>query len=284
MDSTSLSDINGLGCNQANFDAANNANSLIFLGFGVQNTDNASTTFIFGSAGSVPYSTDEQLAESFAQGYASCGNGLHMVSLVVGTNNCNPSVNNGGGGNGWGIVVNAVNSYVTSAGIASQVQVMGGDDIESWGSSSGCPAIYPNDGSMSDGSGTTGWVQGFAAYAPSTSLLDYGSADGCSPSGSCNYGWDQYLYWYVSWGYGFDSAGPQIYYDSQSNEWAAISAYGSNSQGSTINFSVLVNEYDRDNSTFQPIDSWNSFWNWATYYGVQNAITNLYLTEVWVET
>lgn len=271
VDSSSVSTINTKGCNQGNFDVANHSNSFVYLDFGGQENSNAATLTINNIT--LPYSSVEQLSEQFALGYYDCtgsDTSAHLT-LVVGTNN-SYYANDFGGGQGWGDVVDAVGSNVASFDAFAQISIWGGSDIEAWGT--------PGSGST----GTLAWVQGVNNTAPSYAMLDYGSADGCPPFGSCNGGWSQYDYWYVGWGFATDWTAPQIYNSGQAEEWAAISAYGQNYQGRPINFAAVQDESDNGkNGDNTPQQAWSDFWYWLSYYGQANYTTNAYAIEIWYE-
>lgn len=125
------------------------------------------------------------------------------------------------------------------------------------------------------------WVQGFAANAPNSFMVNYGSADGCSTG--CGSGWSLYDYWYLSYGYYLDEAAPQIYYSGDAADWGAVSSYGATSQNDPINFLAVQDEYDRDSSTDSPTQAWADFWSAMTSYGVSGYIGTPYSIEIWVE-
>lgn len=112
---------------------------------------------------------------------------------------------------------------------------------------------------------TNNWVQGFASVS-GYDYLDFGSADGCptnsSNNGPCNNGWNQYDVWYVSWGAPPAFPTPEIYYSALAQQWAMISLYGAQHQGSygTVYMQGPWDEYDLDNSTLTASQAWTDLW------------------------
>jgi hypothetical protein len=270
LNTTNTNTIYQLGCNQGSADAADHNNSFVILDFGAQDNANSGTYFPGvkinspTQPSSASYATDENLAEVFAWGYYKCASNnsdtTTTLFLVVGTNNSGYSVNYGGG-QGWGNVVSAVGSYISNnSAEADQVVVYGGNDIESWGSASG----------------TLAWTAGYQANAPGYSYVDHGSADGCpttisSPPGSCSNNWNQYDYWYVSWGNNIGEAAPEIYNTSgdQATQWALISAYGANNENNYIAaFESVLDEYDLNSGTNSSAQAWTDLWNALTFWNV----------------
>jgi hypothetical protein len=228
MQSTSTSTAYTLGCNQGSFDADHSdANSEVFLDFGGQITSPVvGTEYINGT--DVSDATIESLSEQFAYGYYICTgtDTTSNLNLAIGTNN---SLDVGTSeGETWAGVVNTVSTWV--ADNAGQVSVWGGSDIE------------PGFGSAS---AAIDWSNGFADKT-SALYLNYGSADGCPPYGSCNNGWDQYDVWYVSWGSTPATIAPQIYCSAQGSQWADLSLYGADDQSGAIFFQGPLDQYDLD--------------------------------------
>jgi hypothetical protein len=225
IQSTSTTTAYNLGCNQGTFDADHSdADSEVFLDFGGQIS--GGTELINGT--DVSNGTVESISEQFAYGYWICtgADTTSNLNLAVGTNN---SLNVGTSqGETWANVSNAVASWV--AGNAGQVSVWGGSDIE------------PGFGSAP---AAIDWSKGFAADSSSL-YLNYGSADGCPPFGSCTNGWDQYDVWYVSWGSLPAVASPQIYCSAQGSQWADLSLYGADDQSGPVIFQGPLDQYDLD--------------------------------------
>jgi hypothetical protein len=238
-----------LGCNQGNYDAAHNVNSEVILDFGGQASNNAGTLLTVINT-YVSYGTVEGLAEQFAKGYYIC-TGLDrttVLDLNVGTNNSAYYVDETGGST-WSNVVNAVNNWVNGNNYASQVFVGGASDME------------PGYDTQTR---TINWINGYAGNH-GRYFLDYGSTDGCPQTshnnGGCNNGWNQYGIWYVSWGAGPAWPLPEIYYQSQTNQWVQVDLYGTHSQNSTMSFIGPLDEHDLDSSTFDGSAAWDSLWN-----------------------
>jgi hypothetical protein len=247
---TNTNTLYNLGCNQGNFDRNNgNINSEVVLDFGGQASNNGGT-YLTGSNTYVSYATIESLAEQFALAYYVCtgSDTTSLLKLNLGTNNSAYYVNTAGG-NSWGSVVNAVNTYVTNNGYSSQVLVGGANDMEpSWNTQSN----------------TIAWMNGYTSTS-GRYFVNYGSTDGCPQSshnnGGCNNGWNQYGIWYVSWGAAPAWPLPEIYYQSQTNQWVQVDLYSSQYQGGSMTFVGPFDEYDLDTSTFTASGAWNSLWN-----------------------
>jgi hypothetical protein len=230
-----------LGHSQGVYDATHgNIDSDVVLDFGGQNSTNTGTK-LPKTTTIVSYATDESLAESFAAGYYN-GTGSDLTSVVtmaIGTNNSYYQVSSTGGST-WASVVNAVHSWVASSGYASQVDVIGANDMEE-----------PDYDTFSP---TQAWVNG---YWTSYIYFNYGSADGCpqfthTNSPACDNGWTQDNVWWVSYGAVPAYATPEIYNQGQANEWGQIK------QWKSMSFEGPLDEYPLDTSTFTAAQAWNA--------------------------
>lgn len=229
------------GYNQGYADhAAGNVNSEVILDFGGQSYDGSGT--IKPKTTNVYYSwaTLETIAEQFGEGYY-YGTGSDYTSVLlldVGTNNSAWHVDSAGGATFASHVKN-VSNWMASNGFSSQVSVEGGNDME--------PGYdtYPP---------TAAWVNGWAG-AVSLYLVNYGSADGCPPYGSCNNGWTQDNVWYVSWGAPPAFAAPEIYLQSQADQWGAIR------YRDYMQFRGPLDEYPLNAGTFNSSQAWTALWN-----------------------
>ena len=208
------------GCNQAQADATHHSNSMVVLDFGGQLNDGSGVDNWDVPIGSYPNELVEDVAGAFARGYSQCATSNFTLTLAVGTNN-SVSVN-AFLGTTWAHVVAAVNSYVH--GFAPRITVMGGNDIEAFGTA------------HSDPEAAKDWARAYSAASAGLLYTDYGSADGCPPAGSCNQGWTQYDYWFVSWGAGAAVPTPEIYNDTMAWQWEDISLFGVHNEGGAIDF------------------------------------------------
>jgi len=245
-----------LGCNQGDFDADHNSNSMAYLDFGGQNSSGSGTLEI--NDNSVSNATIEAMAENFAIGYYICtgADTTTVLDMSIGTNNSYDDVSTAGGRT-WAAVVHAVQDSTDGEDAAPQVYILGGSDIENFG--------------QSDPGGTLDWTNGFND-ADVSLYLDYGSADGCpesthSNSPACNGGYTQYDYWYMGWGNPSAVADPQIYANGTQQEWTMISYYGYSYQGGNpIEFWAPQDEYDLNSSTYSSSTAWTDFWNELNTY------------------
>jgi hypothetical protein len=243
VETTSGATVQQLGCNQGQFDAAHNTNSLVFLDFGGQNSSGTGTTEINGTP--VSNLQIETLAEDFANGYYICtgSDTTTVLTLAVGTNNSAYDISSSGG-KAWAGVVQAVTQGTQSD--ASQVSIWGANDIEpSWSSWSAAKS----------------WVDGYSNNGGGL-YLDYGSADGCSQTTdtntTCNNRWTQSDVYYVAWGALSALSSPEIYYTSLAAQWTQISRYGAQYSQGPIYFEGPLDEYDLDNSTLTSSAAWNA--------------------------
>jgi hypothetical protein len=235
--------LNTLGCNQGVSDKNDGSSSEVILDFGGQAYYN-NGTYLTGSNAFVSYATIESLAETFANAYYACTGSdfTTVLKLGIGTNNSAYYVNSTGGST-WGSVVLAVYNWVHNNNLQSQVDIVGANDMEpSW-------ASY---------SATSGWVSGYASSGAPI-YLNYGSTDGCPQTthnnGGCNNGWNQDDVWYVSWGAPPAYATPEIYYQSQANQWGQIKLW------KPMSFEGPLDEYDLNTGTFTSAQAWSALGN-----------------------
>lgn len=247
MYSNSTSTAYSLGCNQGHTDANVHHGSTVVLDFGGQQSNGSGTKMINGNL--ISNGQIEAVAEAFSHGYWVCtgSDTTTVLDLGIGTNNSLYDVSSSGGRT-WVDDVAAIQSSNKITGYYSQVRMYGANDIEpSWSGASAAIA----------------WANGFAGVS-GYGYFDYGSADGCpqtsSNNGSCNNGWNQYDVYYVSWGAQPAHPTPEIYYQSQANQWAMISLYGAQHQGGHIVIWGPWDEHDLDTSTFTATQAWDALW------------------------
>ena len=236
-----------LGFNQGTADRNSGRDSQVVLDFGGQNEANTDT-YSSKTGVTFPYATTESLVEQFAKGYfIGTGNDTTTIlTLAVGTCNCvwvDQSL-----GSEWGRIVAALEGYVTTNGYAIQVHIEGGNDIETWGGATGPDAE----------SWEAGYVQG-----TTLSYVDYGSLNSCPPYGSCSgTGWSQSVYWSLSWGDRPALALPEIYFNTQAQEWQSLALYSYNSHNhDPMGFTGPLDEYDLNSGTNTPLQAWNDLEN-----------------------
>ena len=106
-------------------------------------------------------------------------------------------------GSGWAGVVVAVQSWLTnhSYETTQQEDIVGANDIEP-------AATFSGTGSQPK---AINWANGFTSHGGAV-YVNYGSADGCPPYGSCVNGWTQAGTYQVSWGIRAAYVLPEIYY------------------------------------------------------------------------
>lgn len=198
-----------LGCNQSNYDNAVNSNSLVVLDFGGYNSD-GSAQDAWG-AGWLSQSTIEYLADSFVQGYYSCGPPHHILILsVAGNNSIDMNYNVG------------VNSAHTEEAVLSYSKLFnnpftgGGEDIETWIPCQGC--TNPNVTSAM----SYNWFNGYNA-AGGNAYVNFGSADECPTSGGWAYcsntGWNSGDYYNFSQGWWQSGVTPETYSYNDAAQW-----------------------------------------------------------------
>ena len=262
-----------LGCNQAQFDNTNHANSYVTLDFGAQRYDGAgtylpSTTYFWSNSQDVSY------ALYFAYGYESC-TPSYTVNLNIGTNNSGSGID-GALGADWGSLVQEVANDAAADGY-SNVYVEGATDAEPGYSTF---AVF-TDWELGDSTG--------GGYQSTTSLLisDFGSADGC-PGTLGDYGdhycdntWYQSSVYDAAWGYSPNAGNPEIYYNgcnglaNQPVQWANISDFGIHyGKSGQILFEGPL---DQDNC-LTSAEAWSDFQTALSDDGVSSAMS--YSTEI----
>jgi hypothetical protein len=250
--STSTSTAYTFGCDQGRADASFSPpiNSEVVLDFGGQLGDSSGALMINGV--SISNSQLEAVTEAFAQGYWDCtttNDNTSVMHLAIGTNNSFADISFAGG-QAWVNEVAAIQAFITSKGFDSQIVMLGANDLE------------PGFG---DAPSAIDWANGFASVSGFL-YLNYGSADGCpqfsADNGSCINGWNQFDVWYVSWGAVPAEPAPEIYFLTQSRQWAMISLYGAQSQSNQG--AVLMqgpwDEHDLDTTTLTSAQAWNALW------------------------
>jgi hypothetical protein len=223
VNTTSTSSLYQLGYNQGSYDkSAGNVNSQVVLDFGGQEN----TTSTYDNATGITFSNNQvaALMEAFANGYWNGTGSDYIHHIPCGRNTCS-----------W----------------ASQIQVWGANDFETFG------GAYASDALAWE----KGWEQQPSAESGQAfPYLNYGSLDGCPPYGGCSgNGWTQSAYFHLSWGASPAFALPEIYYQSQTNEWVNLSQWGYNNVGGDVmQFNGPLDEYDLNSSTFSSSAAWNS--------------------------
>ncbi len=183
--------------------------------------------------GPVSISQISAAVKNFGQGYYTCvaDDRNSQVIVGVGTTNYHTSISNTtdfyNHGVAWARMVNDLNAWLTTQGYASQVLVVGANDVElAWNT----PAI------------TKAWVNGYdSAYK--FDWYDYGSLDGCAtnsnPTSSiCGNTWTREDAWYVTYGTKPAWPLPLIYATNGVNaqQWALLSLYSFNTRGYSFIF------------------------------------------------
>jgi hypothetical protein len=170
--------------------------------------------------------------EQFGLGFYACSSTVPLLTIIAGVNSAS-SVVGSAHGTAWGSMVQTINTWKSTSphNIASQVMAMGGIDVES-----GFAATPSMD---------RAWVNAFSA-ATSYYTYDFGDAAGCPtnasytsyPGYTCNNGFTQDDYWYISWGAPNARPLPEIYNttlvtlpngmtsDHNAQQWEGIRRYG----------------------------------------------------------
>ena len=190
-------------------------------------------------------------AKQFAYGYWVCtgSDTESTIELVIGTNNyaryingicsagswfCNTTVAYEHGKR-WAQMVKEVSDWVVKNGLAGQVSIAGGNDIEFlWNT----PAI------------TKAWVQGYDAFDDDKyKFYNFGTCDGCPYVGSTWHppvnNWSMSDAYYVAWGAAPVWPIPEIYLTTGKNakEWAYLSYWGTNNGRSKIQFQGTLTQW-----------------------------------------
>lgn len=211
----------------------------------------------------------ESLAESFAFGYEVCTASDTTTEnfLAIGTNNSRAAAQTTANGRVWGNVVNAIKTYVSSND--PQVVILGGSDLESWGYQSEPAAMN--------------WIAGYDNTA-TQGYYDFGSADGCSQTsdanGTCSVpgstDWNQFDYWYASWGAPLAFPVPEIPYVAEAEQWGEIDDYGTAHQSNTMTFIGPMSENARISGALTANQAWNDL---QTYTGQNGFAFNIRLSS-----
>ncbi|MHB8263380.1 MAG: hypothetical protein ACYDGY_06505 [Acidimicrobiales bacterium] len=217
---TTLAD---LGCYETGYGVSGDLN--VVLDFGAQypnsgSSDGWGTMLISGvttpdwspsGAQSVVLDT-----EDFANGWRYCNNAL-AGWIGIGTNTTGPlQYVSATSGAIWGNLVQSVIPVYSG----TQITIRGANDIEEtypWS-----PFSYVQQwigGSSPAGRGGVG-SQGYQGTG--SNYFDYGSADGCSSSGSCNGGWTTSQVYDVAYGYEGAIATPEDYCSGDAQDWVAV--------------------------------------------------------------
>lgn len=266
-----------LGCNQGKFDASHSppVNSLVVLDFGVQTSSGGGAIATFSGA-TFTNAEIEEMAETFSKEYYLCtgSDSTSILTLGLGTNN---SVKYSDStytnlGKDWANIVSAVAASNQAAGYASQVSVWGASDLEDW--------INPGNNFIIPADQTTAWVNGYSSIDPAP-YVNYGSANNCPTSGYANLNCDvfdgvtynQYDYWWYSWGAPPSLVTPEIYSSAMAQQWTQISLYDKNYQGNSMRFQAPWDENDITPSTLTSSQAWTDLWNDLNSAGV---ISTLY--------
>jgi hypothetical protein len=248
----------------------NLANSLVVLDFGVQKSDGSGTiaTFtghIFSNA------AVEDMAEVFSNNYYQCtgSDTTTILTLGIGTNN---SLKYSDStyitlGKDWANVVSAVIASNQATGAQRQVSAWGANDLEDW--------INPGNNFIIPADQTTAWVNGYASLDPAP-YVNYGSANGCPTSGYANLNCDvfdgvtynQYDYWWYSWGAAPALVTPEIYGSAMAQQWTQISLYDKHYHAATMRFQGPWDENDIASGTLTASQAWSYLWNDLNNAGV----------------
>ncbi len=216
--------------------------------------------------GPVTISQISDAVKNFGQGYYTCvaNDRSSQVIVGIGTTNYHTSISNTtdfyNHGVAWASMVNDLNAWLTNQGYASQVLVVGANDVElAWNT----PAI------------TKAWVNGYKSVYK-YDWYDYGSLDGCAtnsnPSSTiCGNGWTREDAWYVTYGTKPVWPLPLIYATNGVNaqQWALLSLYSFNTRGySFIFIGPMTQKQACDQSPGQcpgldntPEQGWNQLFN-----------------------
>ena len=222
----------------------------------------------------------ESYVEQFAYGYSQCtgSDSTTVTTIGVGTNSFGTDVG-GAAAQRWVDMIDAVRGWVSQNGYGSQVSVEAADDIET--SFNPYAVVGPWVGQLS---------------ADGMPYVDYGSAGGCnSPvafnggsGGSCNNGWNQDQLWWVSSGVGGAAADPEIYYQGDSSDWAAVCLFGASYEYTDVYFEGVLDEYPLNTGSNTSSQAWSDMWGAANYpYPPMNGQCDqsiAYSTELYLST
>jgi len=256
MTSGNTARASSLGCAQGRADRSDHELSHVILDFGAQ-ASNGSGTFFPGSTSFISNGQIERVVEAFAQGYSSCVGRTNRVTLGldIGTNNSGGGVSFANG-QIWARLVRAVRSFTRTHHLSAHVVIFGASDIESWCSNTGCAS--PSQAIQ--------WTRGYHSGGVGN-YVNFGSLDGCPPSGGCNGRWTYFDYWSVSntsvaW------VVPEIYNQAgtQATQWELLDLYSVRHHGSALFFLGPIDQHNilpgccaGTNNTAQ--QAWNQLWS-----------------------
>lgn len=208
-------------------------NYAVVLDFGYPNVSGSTYGANLWNSGGTTFETTSWIAdkvEQYGLGFYSCSSTVPLLTIMAGVNNVG-SVVGSAHGTAWGSMVQSIDSWMSTSphNIASQVMAMGGMDVES---GFGSPSPVKS------------WVNAFG-NASTYFTYDFGDAAGCPyasytapPGYTCNGGWTQDDYWYVSWGAPAARELPEIYNstsitlpngnpsDPNAQQWEGMRRYG----------------------------------------------------------
>lgn len=224
-----------MGC----FQATRNISGIAVLSFGRPMYDATSKSYgvLLYHGSFTPIAKVQSAVEAYLDGYWNCmpKDTTETLQLGVGTTNYSYEGPTKAGwvtrehGIAWAQMIVALEDVVRAKGYASHLAVLGADDMEpSW----------------SPAQATRAWVDGYSSVTR-IPLVNFGSADGCPPYGTCNNGWTPEDVWYVSEGSGISETFPEIYTASgaQAKEWYNISLYGAIHHHRPIHFLGAWTQY-----------------------------------------
>jgi len=259
--STSTTQAENEGCEQGEENLVNLERAVVILDFGGQLKDGGAKSIVVSKL-KFTRAQIEAYAEAFANGYLACyepfsddaapaaGGVSQSLALAIGTSNDLHEVSEAGG-TAWAGDVAAVARYVLEyPAQAEQVAIWGGNDFEN---------------AYSTGSKALKWAKGYSA-ATESPYVDYGDAGGCSETNhkneSCTLaehnksGWDQKVFYEVSWGIRGANPTPEIYVPGNAQQWGQIDLYG----GGTMSFlgPLDENREDEPGGGFDPNEAWHA--------------------------
>lgn len=224
VDSESSSTLENWGCSAG---SSGNGGAII-LDFGrpaYRSSDGSYGTIDFHGANGVylPNGTIKSLLQAFAQGWYTCSPVGPKVVIARGTNNCANDSNdpacpalhacpNGSSpctpsfstaGTDWGNYTNDFGSYISSAGFSSQESAAAANDAE--------PAWNPGYSQSRNFTGAYNTASGHT-------MFDYGAA-------YTGY-WTNASMYYIAYGLVDDFPFPEVYAQSQANEWESLDKWG----------------------------------------------------------
>jgi hypothetical protein len=229
----------GRAYNMGCFQATRNISGITVLSFGRPMYDAMSKSYGVNlyHANFTPIARIQFAVEAYLDGYWNCMPPASSETLQLGVGTTNYSYEGPAKagwvtrehGIAWARMIVALENDVRAKGYAAHLTVLGADDMEpSW----------------SPAQATRAWVDGYASVTR-IPLVNFGSADGCPPYGTCNNGWTPEDVWYVSEGSGVSETFPEIYTasGSQAKEWYNLSLYGAIHHNRPIHFLGAWTQY-----------------------------------------